>query len=805
MITIALGELVIKVGADVRNFVDGLNNTAKQLEKFGKNMTKIGEKLSLGLTAPIIGGMALVTGGTQELRNELSKLETNAKMAGANIEQINGLYKNMVALTGEADSSTEGLSNLLATGFKGDNLNKLVESLSGAAIKFKDTLKFEGLSDGLQETLATGAAVGPFAELLERSGVALDGFNQGLQAAIQNGTTEQYILDTLAKSGLNDVYNAYTKDNQALLDYQKAQLDLQMSMVKIGNVVLPIMTQITEKVGALVGSFDKLSPTTQKVIVGLAGFVAAAGPSLIAIGAMASSFSAVSGIVTKLAPQIARLVLGMGPVGIAIAAIVAAGVLLYKNWDVIKAKAQELWDKIKENPLLALAAGPIGAVIAAGVALYQNWDKVSAGAKRLWGAISDAWENIKAKVLSISKSAVQWGKDIVEGIINGIKAKFEAVKNVVGDLAESIISTFKSVLVMRSPSHVMMELGKNIAEGLSLGMKNAEASVRESALGLVDGMMQSVQQVTEQYNSQVAQAMESFKQQEEQLTQQYQQQLDTRTESLYNWIGIFDAVPEKMKVTGSELLKNLRDQVSEFTTWQTNIASLSKKAVDEGLIKELQDMGPKALPQIQALNRMSSTQLEEYVRLWQEKHNLAKTQSTTELEGLRTETWTKIDELRTGTNKQLAQMTIEFVAKIQEIKKSTLGQLNEMVAKGVSIGTDLINNIIKGIKDKKNDLEDQLDEINRMINIIGISTPTVSSSSISVPAMAAGGIVTRPTLALVGEAGPEAVVPLSRSVGKYGGAGVNNFYINVTGANARDIWEELQPQLERSLARAGVA
>jgi SLT domain-containing protein len=36
-----------------------------------------------------------------------------------------------------------------------------------------------------------------------------------------------------------------------------------------------------------------------------------------------------------------------------------------------------------------------------------------------------------------------------------------------------------------------------------------------------------------------------------------------------------------------------------------------------------------------------------------------------------------------------------------------------------------------------------------------------ASLGVEVPAFAAGGIVTKPTLALIGEAGPEAVVPLN--------------------------------------------
>ena len=53
---------------------------------------------------------------------------------------------------------------------------------------------------------------------------------------------------------------------------------------------------------------------------------------------------------------------------------------------------------------------------------------------------------------------------------------------------------------------------------------------------------------------------------------------------------------------------------------------------------------------------------------------------------------------------------------------------------------------------------------------------------INIPGFAKGGIVTRPTLAMIGEAGPEAVVPLSGpNAGNFGGGGVT---VNVTGGLA---------------------
>jgi hypothetical protein len=63
-----------------------------------------------------------------------------------------------------------------------------------------------------------------------------------------------------------------------------------------------------------------------------------------------------------------------------------------------------------------------------------------------------------------------------------------------------------------------------------------------------------------------------------------------------------------------------------------------------------------------------------------------------------------------------------------------------------------------------------------------------------IPAMAAGGIVTGPTLALIGEAGPEAVIPLDR-MGSMGG---NNVTINVQGADPNAVVDALRTYMFRN-------
>lgn len=75
--------------------------------------------------------------------------------------------------------------------------------------------------------------------------------------------------------------------------------------------------------------------------------------------------------------------------------------------------------------------------------------------------------------------------------------------------------------------------------------------------------------------------------------------------------------------------------------------------------------------------------------------------------------------------------------------------------------------------------------------------PGIGGKGWSVPKLAAGGIVTRPTLALIGEAGPEAVIPLN----KMGGGNTFNIYALTANAEVgRKVYEALR-EYERTTGK----
>ena len=113
----------------------------------------------------------------------------------------------------------------------------------------------------------------------------------------------------------------------------------------------------------------------------------------------------------------------------------------------------------------------------------------------------------------------------------------------------------------------------------------------------------------------------------------------------------------------------------------------------------------------------------------------------------------------------------------------------EAANKWYKTGVDQAQFIVDGLEAELTKLTPKLmakmDEIasklKRNVNIDVVVTERVnrivSTISSSIPKMADGGIVTGPTLAMIGEAGPEAVIPLSQ-MGNMGGGGVT---INVAG------------------------
>lgn len=427
------------------------------------------------------------------------------------------------------------------------------------------------------------------------------------------------------------------------------------------------------------------------------------------------------------------------------------------------------------------------------------------GVVDIWGKAVAFLKNIDLK---------QIGKNIVQGLINGIGSMGSFVTEKVRDMANSILNTFKKVLDIHSPAKSTDKIGQQTGEGFANGIakkkaaavkaakavadsakKNFESKMKELSLKFkaekinttdyiksletlkkeykkvplviskVDAeiatlrkknskelfevdkkalddkikygnlnmdqevkllqkmvgqykknseeriyfedkvkdkllqVTQEKQRINEKYLSDVQTLNQKHIDEENRLNAEYQKALDDRTKSLYSFAGIFDEITSK-EVSGDSLLMNLYSQVSAFQDWQKNITALAKKGIDEGLLGELREMGPKAVAEIAALNTLTDVQLSQYVNLWKEKNALAKGQALNELKGLKADTATQITELRKETAAQLLVYQDEWKKAMVDTRGKVKDEMKQMPA----IGQFAVSGLINGLSAKRKEL-----------------------------------------------------------------------------------------------------
>lgn len=229
--------------------------------KSADGFKKYTQTIGVGLAA-VTTALAANVEASREWNSDMTKLKTNAETSGNNFDFMKSKMQDLVAITGESDSSIEALSNLMAVGFSDEQMTPAINALSGAVEKFPDTLKIESLSDSLQETLATGAATGQFSELIGRMGDSVDDFNAGLQNCTSEAERQQYALDWLANSGLSEINDEYQSANKSTLDYERASFELQDALASLGTAFTPVMAGAK---GMAADFLTKSLPAVQKL------------------------------------------------------------------------------------------------------------------------------------------------------------------------------------------------------------------------------------------------------------------------------------------------------------------------------------------------------------------------------------------------------------------------------------------------------------------------------------------------------------------------------------------------------------
>lgn len=552
--------------------IDGIMNAAAAT---GSDLATTSDIITDALTA-----FGMSAGDSSRMADVLAKTSNSAN---TNIEMLGETFKYAAPVCGTLGISLEDCA--VAAGLMGNSGIKA--SQAGTAIR-------KGLLNLASPTKSVAAAMEQYnIHLVENEDGSINlmatmqdmrkklgGLSEAEQTAAisaiagKNAVSGWAAIVNASEDDFNNLSAAIADSNDAAQEASEIQLDnlsgqitiLKSTMegiaIQIGDILMPTIRAIVAKIQDWTSKFSALDESTKKVIVIIAGIVAAIGPLLLIIGKVMSSI----GSIMTIAPKIVKAVKLIGgalkssfltsPIFLVIAAItavIAALVLLYKHCEPFREFVDNLWAKIKEffkelvewfksipdkidelkqkvsskveefttkisdfvnkivgwfkdnwQGLLLLILNPIAGAFKL---IYDNCDgfreKVDAFTTRVKEIFTNGFEKIKTffteKVPALISNIVTWASQLPNKINNAIKSTIDKVKAWGNSVKENAVNAIKSMVT--NVVDKAKTLPNKIKTAISGAIDNVKTWANDMKTKAKDGMVNLVTTVTDKLRS----------------------------------------------------------------------------------------------------------------------------------------------------------------------------------------------------------------------------------------------------------------------------------------------------------------
>ena len=172
-------------------------------------------------------------------------------------------------------------------------------------------------------------------------------------------------------------------------------------------------------------------------------------------------------------------------------ALEAVKKIVSQYWDWIKESTSKAFNKIKE--ILSNIWNGIKNFFTE--TLTSIWNNIKQKFSDMKNSVKDKVKEVKQTIKNNWNSAVEFlknidlmqvGKDIIQGLIDGIGSMARAAKNKAKEIAGGITGGIKNLLKISSPSKVLAEIGRWTGEGLAEGIAKTASIVERSSDVLAD-------------------------------------------------------------------------------------------------------------------------------------------------------------------------------------------------------------------------------------------------------------------------------------------------------------------------------
>ena len=274
------------------------------------------------------------------------------------------------------------------------------------------------------ETAKTGKLTGTLVDALVWAGESEEEFQKKLDECSNEQERQALITETL-KGLYGDAAETYKESAEGQMTAKEAAAELMLAESELAETIEPVTTEFTilkaELLEGLQPAMEAISEVMLDALDWMREHPTAVQAISAAVGVLAIGFTGLAvalGIYTAwqwaanaaiLANPITWIVVAIIA---AVAALVAIGVVLYKNWDKIKAKAQEVWSGVtaKFNEAKSKLTGVMNNIK---TSVTSKFESIKQGAISKFNALKNG-----------IVTPIQAAKDKISGIVSKIKGLF---------------------------------------------------------------------------------------------------------------------------------------------------------------------------------------------------------------------------------------------------------------------------------------------------------------------------------------------------------------------------------------------
>lgn len=423
--------------------------------------------------------MDLIVVGTQNGLDKTNEL-------GDNISEYAGKFA-------QAGYSAEEYFQLLNNGLEGGayNLDKVNDAINEVTTRLADGTIAESLgifSSGTQQVFQAWQNGKATQKDVINSIISDIGSATSQQKALNMASTA---FGTLGEdnnlqfiSSLTSVGDTFSqvngKANEFYENSNTSSQEIEGSLRQINDALAPIgesisellttiLTPLADVIDNLVEKFTALPQPIQDFIIVFGGIIAIATILIPIIISLAASFTALE---VPLLPIIAIIA--------AVAAAIAAIILVIKNWGAITDWLKETWEKFTTK-------------------ISELWDTVKQKFEDLGNKIKEKLLGIGASIkngfnsaidfiTSLPGKAIQWGKDFIQSLIDGIKSKISGIVDSVKNIANTISSYLHFSVPDKGPLVDVPNWMPDMIDEMTKGIYNEEGKL-ETAAGSLAGKL----------------------------------------------------------------------------------------------------------------------------------------------------------------------------------------------------------------------------------------------------------------------------------------------------------------------------